>query len=326
MNFLYNLLKIDKKISSSSSKVYTPNKSCQTFMRKEGYVSKIQPNFFALRELEILKFIKRIDKDENHFVSFVSSCPYNKKKYNIISKYHGIAMDSKKYIKLIKDNNITITHFKKVFLKQMLKSIDLLHEKKLFHRNIITSNILYDEKNNKYRLIDFGDAIRQKDITTLLAKTNIRKTEKLLLNFLKMDARKYSLNDDELIKILMLYLLYNNKHNIFKFGDNKGKYKVGYKLLKPIIQFIDNIKEDTSIDEFFKNKDLKNLIKTELPKIQKTLDYISVIDIYLTILKKYYNISPYEIKMYNNILDKVYLHIDNPDKIKKIVKEFIYTK
>lgn len=266
-----------------------------------------------LNEIYNYKLINSFLKDKN-LVKMIDYC-YTNKKYEILKKCNMFNNNKKRFLyniiyeyggidlyDLIVQNNIT---FKEIFINfgDILESVKILSNNNYIHFDIRLPNILYNKKNKKIKLIDYGLMIDKKNI-----KKKFNKLKKYVTYYLPPELNKDNLN--ELYKrIIKKYVL---KYNNF-FYNNKIKKKQ--------IQSI--------IDFTFSN--LKNKIINQPIDVHKIDIYMIGIVLYELIIymniynnlnisdKKYYLVLKFIKKLIEPNVHKRYTIEKAVDEYKKIL-------
>jgi serine/threonine protein kinase len=180
---LDNLTKEEKiKLLSQGSYgcVFRPTLNCNGNIGSKRYVSKIQNNSVnSQKETAIGEVIKKIKNFSLHFAPIVKTCPVSlgKLKDDEISKCEIVDMKYKTAKNAYVTNKIryvgkyTLGDYlfhvfqtsPKLFLRtfmdsyfDILQSVSILNKHNILHLDLKENNILYDEKNSKPILIDFG--------------------------------------------------------------------------------------------------------------------------------------------------------------------------
>jgi len=180
---LDNLTKEQKiKLLSQGSYgcVFRPTLNCNGNIGSKRYVSKIQNNTEnSKKETDIGQVIKKIKNYSLHFAPIVKTCPVSlgKLKDDEISKCEIVDMKYKNAKNTYVTNKIkyvgkyTLGDYlfqvyqstPKLFLRtfmdsyfDILQSVSILNKHNILHLDLKENNILYDEKNSKPILIDFG--------------------------------------------------------------------------------------------------------------------------------------------------------------------------
>jgi hypothetical protein len=180
---LDNLTKEQKiKLLSQGSYgcVFRPTLNCNGNIGSKRYVSKIQNNTEnSKKETDIGQVIKKIKNYALHFAPIVKTCPVSlgKLKDDEISKCEIVDMKYKNAKNTYVTNKIkyvgkyTLGDYlfqvyqstPKLFLRtfmdsyfDILQSVSILNKHNILHLDLKENNILYDEKNSKPILIDFG--------------------------------------------------------------------------------------------------------------------------------------------------------------------------
>lgn len=238
-----------KKIARGSyGTIYSPNYETDDFKSTKGYISKMLKSYnFGCYEIKQLKKIKKIDPKQNYLVSFKSYSITSIGDYqiNIIMKNFGISLNSNKYIK--KNYN----HIVNVYLKQVLEGLILLHENNIYHKDLHFRNIVYNETENKYRIIDFGFSCSDDDIDYIFNKNNIIQVSKSKKLFLSNHFQSSIVRGD-------------GYHEFFNFD--------GYKTLDNIVFYFDkNIKQLLKLDLDYIKEQLK--LEQQYADVCVLLDY-----------------------------------------------------
>jgi len=192
---LDNLTKEQKiKLLSQGSYgcVFRPTLNCNGNIGSKRYVSKIQNNTEnSKKETDIGQVIKKIKNYSLHFAPIVKTCPVSlgKLKDDEISKCEIVDMKYKNAKNTYVTNKIkyvgkyTLGDYlfqvyqttPKLFLRtfmdsyfDILQSVSILNKHNILHLDLKENNILYDEKNSKPILIDFGLSV----VTTGLKPEN----------------------------------------------------------------------------------------------------------------------------------------------------------
>lgn len=101
------------------------------------------------RELSILKSFK--DNDKNHIINYLEEFKYDGFQYIVLEYINCNLYKYLKYIDIEFNKSIDI-------VKRILLGLDYLHKNNIIHADIKPENILYDEKRNYLKIIDYGNA------------------------------------------------------------------------------------------------------------------------------------------------------------------------
>ena len=187
-----------------------------------------------------------INNNNSHFTR-------SKINYGIVYEDGGINLDMLKN-KLKKNQNVYI-NFED--FENILKGLMIIHQKNYLHMDIKSLNILYNEKEGKFYLIDFGT----------LYDYSLKKQE--LFSDIKKDFNNEIFNVDQLMKIIEneIIIQYQHKQIVEKMIDKGNSFENMKKLdiipladamIKLIKELPDNNNKKTKLLNFFdimKNKE-----------------------------------------------------------------------
>lgn len=300
--------------------VIKPNINCNGTFGKNNQITKFF--FFKkdyLIEIKNQKKVESFDKKGYFIIKKINNCkifltPEIIKKinninlcelklnevYQITYEYGGIDLYNlfkKEFDFLLK---INLFNFLQKF-SNIFDGLSKLNKNNLFHNDIKIDNILYNKKNNKFKIIDFGFMnISYLNIIKML-KYNPHGSYPNELNILGVisdeyffkDLKKYNLNSNELIKYLEKYILLLNE----LYKDNTDPY------FQKILILINDIYNYFKID-IFKNIDLTFFEKKNLSKNYK--EFRNKLDVYMLGLTL------------NELLIKIFLNVQKNPTIKII--------
>ena len=207
--------------------------------KSKKYISKLMLNepFFNEREMRISELIKQIPNYNKRFSPILSLCDIEIKniKDKDIKKCDDIVKHGKKYqpvigkVRLVNGKDLHEnykTKPKKKFLQILLKSypvlldsIKLLEDKYIVHHDLKSNNIIYDEKNNKPVIIDFGLSFSVEKIVELKKAFYIEWAPQWTLWPIEIHylgfviSKKRNMYENELISFTNEY---NNSHSVLK--------------------------------------------------------------------------------------------------------------
>ena len=165
-----------------SCKKANPKKSIHSIHQK--YVSKIQLEKDANRELEIGKIIQKIPSYRYYFAPILDTCPVNVstidqtqiEKCNLITRESKLSKQPPKFISskiqylgktTIGDYLFQLAKNPRQYIEKildthlyLLDALSRLDESKITHLDIKGNNIMYNETNDLPIIIDFGMAIK----------------------------------------------------------------------------------------------------------------------------------------------------------------------
>lgn len=207
--------------------------------KSKKYISKLMLNepFFNEREMRISELIKQIPNYNKRFSPILSLCDIEIKniKDKDIKKCDDIVKHGKKYqpvigkVRLVNGKDLHEnykTKPKKKFLQILLKSypvlldsIKLLEDKYIVHHDLKSNNIIYDEKNNKPVIIDFGLSFSVEKIVELKKAFYVEWAPQWTLWPIEIHylgfviSKKRNMYENELISFTKEY---NNSHSVLK--------------------------------------------------------------------------------------------------------------
>lgn len=207
--------------------------------KSKKYISKLMLNepFFNEREMRISELIKQIPNYSKRFSPILSLCDIEIKniKDKDIKKCDDIVKHGKNYqpvigkVRLVHGKDLHEnykTKPKKKFLQILLKSypilldsIKLLEDKYIVHHDIKSNNIIYDEKNNKPIIIDFGLSFSVEKIVELRKAFYVEWAPQWTLWPIEIHylgfviSKKRNMYENELISFTKEY---NNSHSVIK--------------------------------------------------------------------------------------------------------------
>ena len=207
--------------------------------KSKKYISKLMLNepFINEREMRISELIKQIPNYSKRFSPILSLCDIEIKniKDKDIKKCDDIVKHGKKYqpvigkVRLVNGKDLHEnykTKPKKKFLQILLKSypilldsIKLLEDKYIVHHDIKSNNIIYDEKNNKPVIIDFGLSFSVEKIVELKKAFYVEWAPQWTLWPIEIHylgfviSKKRNMYENELISFTKEY---NNSHSVIK--------------------------------------------------------------------------------------------------------------
>ena len=207
--------------------------------KSKKYISKLMLNepFLNDREMRISKIIKQIPKYHRRYSPILSLCDIEIKniKDKDIKKCDEIIKHGKKYqpvigkVRLINGKDLYENYKskpKKKFLQILLKSypillesLRLLESKFIVHHDLKSNNIIYDEKNNKPVIIDFGLSFSVEKIVDLKKAFYVEWAPHWTLWPIEIHylgfviSKKRHMYEDELYSLAKEY---NDSHSIFK--------------------------------------------------------------------------------------------------------------
>lgn len=207
--------------------------------KSKKYISKLMLNepFFNEREMRISELIKKIPNYNKRFSPILSLCDIEIKniKDKDIKKCDDIVKHGKKYqpvigkVRLVNGKDLHEnykTKPKKKFLQILLKSypvlldsIKLLEDKYIVHHDLKSNNIIYDEKNNKPVIIDFGLSFSVEKIVELKKAFYVEWAPQWTLWPIEIHylgfviSKKRNMYENELISFTKEY---NNSHSVLK--------------------------------------------------------------------------------------------------------------
>ncbi len=298
--------------------VIKPNLNCDGTFGNENQITKFFFNEDNYKdEKKNHKQIEKIDKKKKFTIKIINSCkitltPEIKKKiknlklcklekdeiYQIIYENGGDDIYNMFKINIEKLNKINLFSFLQKFVN-IFEGLCIINENNLVHFDIRLDNILFDFKNNKFNIIDFGLMNKKKNVYTY---NNIKNYNNIHPNYpndinivyniynekIYEDLNKYELNSNILVKFI-----YNDLKNLnTKYKNIKDPYFK--KLLKNIIEIynyfsIDIFKQYNYI--FFKKLKISKIIKDFGDKVDVYLLGIALFNLLLEIFKKLNNNS-----------------------------------
>lgn len=343
--------------------VIKPNLRCDGKIGDNKQISKF---FFKkrdyLKEKKLHKMIEKIDKKNKYTIKMISSCKVKLTKdiiskikdfrkckftdykmdkiYQIIYEYGGD--DLFILLKNIKEiNRFNIYNFLQKFIN-IFEFIYLLNKKKLIHFDIRTPNILYNIEKEKINIIDFGVLRTHKNIKKYF--TNIFNNQvhpnypnelniisKSFYKIFHRDLRKYNLNSNEFVNIIIKNNLYDLK---LKYKNNKNRYFK--EVLKKIQEIYDYFDKDMYIEfekdhDFYKKlfKDIKKNNPNNYEKIYGKIDVYTLGIVLLEMLFHFFNnttnnpyITKIPLKLFDLIKKMIILNPSKRISIKNALKEF----
>lgn len=281
------------------TKVFGDKEAWSSEIELNNLIKDIDPqNKFTVKMVDFCNGNHEIYKLSNITTSFNSIVGYYKK-YQIVYEYGGEDLDNI----LDKKTYILSPEFDIIsFLKSFINIFDgfiELNKKGLIHFDIKLDNILYDEKNNKFSLIDFGLMKKKEEIYT----TNVLKhffdkkyyyypSELNIFSYMVFkqsgDIKKELLNvTNAIIKFNRLYQSFKHNHEITKIHkeivdviSNIEKQLMNYK--NYLSTFNPLIKKMYSTQNKY-TTNISKLIQEDYKKIciDKANDIVSKIDIYM---------------------------------------------
>lgn len=206
--------------------------------KSKKYISKLMINepFLNEREIRISELIKKIPEYSKRFSPILSLCDIEIKniKDKDIKKCNDIIRRGKKYqpvigkVRLINGKDFHENYKrpdKKKFLQILLKSypillesLRLLENKYIVHHDLKSNNIIYDEKNNRPVIIDFGLSFSVENIENLKKAFYVEWAPHWTLWPIEIHylsfviSKKRNMYEDELIS---LNKEYNESHTVF---------------------------------------------------------------------------------------------------------------
>lgn len=111
----------------------------------ESY-EKLESEILALQQL----------KDSEYIIKFIDVFR-TEGNYYIITEYVEGSEDLLKFMQT-KAKRFTEVEVKELW-RQLLESVQFLHDRKIIHRDLKLQNILYLQKSNQLKIIDFGLAV-----------------------------------------------------------------------------------------------------------------------------------------------------------------------
>jgi len=259
--------------------VVIPNIACKNDEISETKVSKI---FFSeqdgVKEKEIFEFVNtHIDPNNKFTIKMYNSCKacvpsqicnglnHSKRYYIITMDYGGKSLSS------FMSSKRSQFKFEDLMFHAipLFDGLDNLINKKTVHSDIKYDNLLYDDKQKKINLIDFGSALyyksfknkffTQKGIETLKDVWFFQGSLQLPLWFPPEIAYKIAQNDN--LDINALLNMFNNQYKIaysgfslFDFIVQERKQRHSY-----IMQVFNNFKIHNSLEQVFQKYDIFSL-------------------------------------------------------------------
>jgi len=209
----------------------------------EKYVTKLQINDDAENEMNNIKIINIIDKNNEFHLGEHYIVKLNEELYkNIIYNYNlEIFMDYnfKELVPiLIKNGGRDLNYYSKIFKKwsntkeekiylflkefyRILQGIKLFNDNNIVHHDIAPKNILYDIQNNRLNFIDFSLTNSKENIINLSKKSNyeysiFHSSFPLELNFFNINKFNILINKSDtdihdIFYIIYCYFIENEK-------------------------------------------------------------------------------------------------------------------
>lgn len=164
--------------------IIKPGVTCKgNKVKSDKFVTKIQvKNSTAERELNIGKIVKQIPSYKKRFAPIISSCKYNSKVIQMVSRKEDCNIIARKPDKKFIISKLPLVkgeEFKKYLLDNvdndmlytlvssytyLLYSIFLLNKQGIIHYDIKGENVMYDTDRKIPIIIDFGLSLNKKDI------------------------------------------------------------------------------------------------------------------------------------------------------------------
>jgi hypothetical protein len=182
--------------------VHKPSLECKNKSLKINYkkkISKLLMKEDAVKESDEYDIISKYDKQNKYFLGKPIQCDVNNTPSNIAAIHE--CEDGDEFIDNIENTKLLIMNyggenleviakefnkmkntaknmgFAKTFLmeaKHILLAVNFLDKYKIIHHDLKPQNMVYDKKNNKINLIDFGFTTYKENVMNLSKKSNNR--------------------------------------------------------------------------------------------------------------------------------------------------------